>query len=72
MDILKKYFTKECLRRAGRTFIQTACGYVVANIAVACATLDFTDIVAVSNALAGLGISAVSAGIAAIMNLKEE
>lgn len=72
MEPLKKYFTKECLRRARRTFVQTACGYIVTNIATACAGLDFTDVDALTNVLVGLGISAVSAGAAAIMNLKEE
>ena len=72
METLKKYFTKECLRRTARTFVQTACGYVVTNIATVCAGIDFTDVDTLTNVLVGLGISAVSAGIAAIMNLKEE
>lgn len=72
METLKKYFTKECLRRAGRTFVQVACGYIVTNITTACAGLDFTDGDAVLNIVVGLGVSAVSTGIAAVMNLKAE
>lgn len=63
-----KTFTKETLRRMGRTFFQAAISYVAVNIAV----VDFNaaeDIL--KSALIGLGVSALSAGIAAVMNLEE-
>lgn len=60
--------TKETLRRAGRTFLQAAVGYVAANIAF----IDFSaaDDVLYS-ALIGLAVSAFAAGFAAIMNLEK-
>ena len=60
MNILKKTYVK----RALRTFLQTAVGYIAVNIAA-------TDL-NVKSAVIGLAVSAVSAGIAAVMNLKEE
>lgn len=60
---MRKFFKKECIRRAFRTFFQTAAGYIAVNIAA-------TDL-SVRSAVIGLTISAVSAGIAAAMNLKE-
>lgn len=71
MKSIKKYFTKECIVRAARTFIQTALGYAVTNISLVCAGIDFTDGNAVFNVLIGLAVSAVSAGAAAVMNLKK-
>lgn len=71
MNTLKKYFTKECAKRTFRTFIQTACGYAVTNISLACNGIDFTDGDALLNVLVGLAISSVSAGVAAVMNLKQ-
>lgn len=57
------------LKRAVRTFIQTAAGYISVNLAV----VPFTEDMSVwKSALIGLGISAVSAGMAAVMNIKEE
>ena len=65
MHILKK----NCVRRAIRTFFQTAVGYIAVNIAI----VDFSaDRAALKSCLVGLGVSAVSAGISAVMNLKEE
>ena len=65
MNILKK----NCVKRAIRTFFQTAVGYIAVNLAV----VDFSaDRVALKSCLVGLGVSAVSAGISAVMNLKEE
>ncbi|MGN1086835.1 MAG: hypothetical protein ACI4Q5_07350 [Porcipelethomonas sp.] len=62
------FLKKNCVRRALRTFLQTAAGYIAVNIAV----VDFSaDGQAVKAAVTGLCISAVSAGIAAAMNLKE-
>ena len=60
MNILKKTYVK----RALRTFLQTAVGYIAVNIAA-------TDL-SVKSAVLGLAISAISAGVAAVMNLKEE
>lgn len=66
-----KLKNKECWRRAGRTFLQTACGVLSAGLVAA-----VTDII---NHAPGwkLGLitllaSAVSAGIAAVMNRFEQ
>lgn len=59
-------WTKETWKRAGRTFLQTAIGYIAVNLAI----VDFTagkEII--KSALIGLIISAVSAGLSAVMNL---
>lgn len=58
--------TKNTVKRALRTFIQTAIGYILVNIVA----VDFTaskDIL--KSALIGLGVSAVSAGVSAVMNI---
>ena len=60
--------TKETLRRAGRTFVQAAVSYIAVNIAI----IDFNaaeDVL--KSALIGLAVSAMSAGIAAVMNLEK-
>lgn len=54
---------KPYVRRALRTFLQTAIGYIAVNIAT-------TDL-SVKSAVLGLAVSAVAAGVAAAMNLKE-
>lgn len=60
---------KNWVRRALRTFIQTAVGYIV----VAVPSVDFSgENNAVKAALVGIGVSAVAAGLAAAMNIKEE
>ena len=59
MNILKK----SCVKRSLRTFLQTAVGYIAVNIAA-------TDLT-VKSAVLGLAVSAISAGLAAVMNLKE-
>lgn len=62
-------FTKETLRRAWRTFIQTAAAYIAANLCV----IDFTaskDVI--HSALFGMAVSAAAAGLAAIMNLEKK
>lgn len=59
MNILKKTYVK----RALRTFFQTAAGYIAVNIAA-------TDL-SVKSAVTGLAVSAAAAGISAVMNLKE-
>ena len=63
-----KTFTKETLRKAARTFLQSAIGCIVANIAF----VDFAGSKEViRSALIGLAVSAISAGVAAVMNLEE-
>lgn len=60
---------KNWSRRALRTFGQAAVGY----IAIALPTVDFTVGGTVLKTVAlGVGMSAISAGLAAIMNLNEE
>ena len=59
MNFLKKTYVK----RALRTFLQTAVGYIAVNIAA-------TDL-SVKSAIIGLAVSAVAAGMAAVMNIKE-
>lgn len=59
-------------KRAFRTFIQTALGYVITNVTLALGGLDFNDGDVVKNALIGLAVAAVAAGASAVMNLKRE
>ena len=64
---MSKKITKESLRRAFRTFLQTAISYITVNICV----VDFTagaDVI--KSALTGLIVSGVAAGIAALMNME--
>ena len=63
---------KETIRRALRTFVQTAIGYIVTNIAILSdpVTLQNTDIF--KTTIIGLIISAISAGLAAVMNLPKK
>ncbi len=58
---------KTWVKRAIRTFIQAAIGY----LAVALPAVDFEGD-GLKAALIGLGVSTVSAGLAAVMNIKEE
>ena len=65
--IMKFKFTKETLKRMIKTFVQTAAGYVIVNVA----GVDFTgDKDILKSTLIGLAISASSAGLAALMNLQ--
>lgn len=59
---------KETLKRAARTFVQAAVGYIAANF-VMYAGSDFSDLSVLKTVLMGLGVSAVAAGLAAVMNL---
>ena len=61
-------FSRECIRRAVRTFIQTAIGY----IAVVVPNIDFADSSALKTTLIGVGVSAAAAGAAAVMNINKE
>ena len=70
MKKLNLCFTKECLMRALRTFLQTAIGYVITNVTLYFSGIDFADGDVVKNALIGLAISALSAGAAAVMNIE--
>ena len=61
--------TKTTWKRALRTFIQTAVGYRAVNIAL----VDFSATKTVlKSVLIGLGVSAVSAGLSAVMNLEKK
>ena len=61
--------TKTTLKRAGRTFIQSALAYITVNVMY----INFTyDKVSVKSAVTGLLIAAVSAGISAVMNLEKK
>ena len=64
-------FSKECLRKALRTFLQTAIGYVITNVSLYFTGIDFNDESLLKNALIGLAISAFSAGASAVMNLEK-
>lgn len=57
---MKEFLSKEPVKRAIRTFIQAAAGFIAVNVV----TLDLTA----ENAVKGLVISAIAAGIAAAMN----
>lgn len=63
-------FTKTTATKALRTFIQTAIGYVLTNLALVFGGIDYTDTDVLLNAGIGLVISAVSAGASAVMNLE--
>lgn len=60
---MKRFIEKEPVKRAFRTFIQAAAGYVVVNAAA----LDFSA----ENAVKGFIISTIAAGIAAVMNIEK-
>lgn len=61
--------TKNTIKRALRTFIQTALGYVAVN----CAVIDFSaEKQVLKSAVVGLCVSAVSAGISAVMNIEKK
>lgn len=65
--VLKKHIPRECLHRAGRTFLQTACGVISAGL-VAAVTEMVEQVPGWKTGLLVLFASAVSAGIAAVMN----
>lgn len=59
---------KEWARRALRTFFQTAVGYLVAAVPF----IDYgQEKSTIKAALIGIAVSAVAAGISAVMNLNE-
>lgn len=61
---MKEFFNREPVKRAIRTFLQAAAGYIAANIAVAVSDMEN------SHAVKILFASAVAAGIAAVMNIE--
>lgn len=62
-------FTKECFKRALRTFLQAVIAYLAVNIVL----IDFSDgKAALKSALTGLAVSAIAAGISAVMNLEKK
>lgn len=62
-------FTKETLRRALRTFLQAVISYIAVNLCV----VDFNaESEVFTSALIGLGVSALAAGISAVMNLEKK
>ena len=65
---MKSFLKKEPVKRAVRTFGQAAAGYIIANLAV----VDFSSGKDVAkSALIGLGVSALAAGLSAVMNLQK-
>lgn len=67
----KLCLSKNCLKKALRTFLQTAIGYLLANVSLYIGGVDFNDGNLVKNALIGLAVSAFSAGAAAVMNIEK-
>ena len=65
---MKDFLSKTYVKRALRTFLQTAVGYIATNIVA----INFTDVDVAKSALLGLGVSAIAAGLAAVMNLRDE
>lgn len=59
---------KNWMRRALRTFTQTACGYICTAIV----TVDWgADRAALKATVAGIAVSAIAGGISAVMNYGE-
>jgi hypothetical protein len=63
--------TKNCLKKALRTFLQATIGYIVTNVSLYFAGANFDNKDVVKNALIGLAIAAIAAGSAAVMNLEK-
>jgi len=60
---------KEMIRRTVRTFFQSAAGYIIANTAYLITAANTDDYNYLLNSIIGIGVSAIAAGLAAIMNL---
>lgn len=57
------------IKRAVRTFVQTAIGYISVNVVA----VDWTaDRSVIKTAVIGVGVSAVAAGLAAVINFLED
>lgn len=66
-EVITLRVTRETIKRTLRTFLQAAVSYIVIHTFV----IDFTDTdEVIKRALIGLAVSAISAGIAAVMNLE--
>ncbi len=65
--MLRNKIPQECLRRAWRTFLQTACGVLAAGL-VAAVTDSVQQVPGWKTGLLTLLASSVAAGIAAVMN----
>lgn len=61
---------RETLRRAGRTFLQAALGYIITNVTLV--TMGYENAEEVKAALVGLFTAALAAGLAAVMNLPQK
>lgn len=60
---------KNWIKRAVRTFVQTAIGYISVNVVA----VDWTaDRSVIKTAIIGVGVSAVAAGLAAVINFIED
>ena len=60
-------FTKESIRRAGRTFLQAFFGYIV----MSAESIDFSaPRETLYTVLVGMGVSAFAAGLAAVMYME--
>lgn len=62
-------FTKDTFSRAFRTFLQAMFGYFSVNLVYVSVT---DDVVTLKRTIIGFIVSAVSAGLAAVMNLEKE
>ena len=61
------HLTEDGVKRVMRTFFQAALAYITVNLAL----IDFSEEKAtVKAAVTGLAVSAVAAGLAAVMNLE--
>lgn len=61
--------TKDGIKRALRTFLQAAAAYICVNVVL----INFSDQSAsLKTVLIGLGVSAVAAGLSAVMNLEKK
>lgn len=63
---MKEFLKKEWVQRALRTFLQATFGYIAVNIVA----LNWGETDALRTGLLSLGGAAISAGIAAVMNIK--
>ncbi len=60
---------KNWIKRAVRTFVQTAVGYITVNIVA----VDWSaDRSVIKTAVVGVGVSAIAAGMAAVMNFIDD
>lgn len=60
---------KNWIKRAVRTFVQTAIGYISVNVVA----VDWTaDRSVIKTAIIGVGVSAIAAGLAAVINFIED